>query len=93
LKRLRREAGLTVREAAERVGWNASGVSFIEVAERSPLVEDVGRKGCVSSSQSVAVVGERRPRGSMSLSTPNPEALADHRPKTSKGPKGLRLTS
>jgi transcriptional regulator with XRE-family HTH domain len=55
LKRLRREAGLTVREAAERVGWNASGVSFIEVAERTPLVEDVAALLTV-----YGVVDERR---------------------------------
>jgi transcriptional regulator with XRE-family HTH domain len=55
LKRLRREAGLTVREAAERVGWNATGVSFIEVAERTPLVEDVAALLTV-----YGVVDERR---------------------------------
>jgi transcriptional regulator with XRE-family HTH domain len=55
LKRLRREAGLTVREAAARVGWNATGVSFIEVAERTPLVEDVAALLTV-----YGVVDERR---------------------------------
>jgi hypothetical protein len=46
---------LSVRTAAERVGWNATGVSTIEMAERSPSVEDVAALLTV-----YGVVDERR---------------------------------